>query len=507
LLTRVRRLVQRRPAAPTLAEGVMAGVLLLLGLGLLGTSVVLAGPRTTSSSRLNGFGTVANGAADDTTKRQALTVTQVDSTKTVTSTVTSSSDSVHDLELLPGGRARAMVYGTRVEFDTLMNPDMMHRSRPRRNEPGTVVIEKDKKGRIKSLVVNGEPVEIAATKLTKAERKAGKQVTVVQVPPASSSRNLTFGYSKSFDEDMAKKMDNWAREFDQKMDRKMEKVSKKLDKATHSYVYVTPGTKLSQNRNASVHINIDDEALNQLANNAVALGSMSLSLGLQAAAEGIEEARRSLETTLREPDLDPEARRATSQALEELNRDQSKSRHKHLERADDDHAEEARDRAEARAEEARERAEEARDRRWELQERIREAQEELRDLEESRRDGGETIRKPRPPRAPLAPLAPMAKMAPPAPPVPPRAPHKMVPPPPAPPADNSGKIRDALRKDGLIGKNDKNFQFQLSNDGLKVNGKEQSAETAAKYRKLLDVPATPAKGKGKTSINISVQGD
>ena len=44
LLSRVRRLVQRRPAGPTLAEGIMAGALMLGGLGLLGSSVALAGP-------------------------------------------------------------------------------------------------------------------------------------------------------------------------------------------------------------------------------------------------------------------------------------------------------------------------------------------------------------------------------------------------------------------------------------------------------------------------------
>ena len=43
LLGRVRRLVQRRPAASTLAEGLLAGALVLGGLGLLGGSVVLAG--------------------------------------------------------------------------------------------------------------------------------------------------------------------------------------------------------------------------------------------------------------------------------------------------------------------------------------------------------------------------------------------------------------------------------------------------------------------------------
>ena len=66
LLSRVRRLVQRRPAAPTLAEGLMAGALVLGGLGLLGSSVALAGPlagRRPSSpgSRQTGLGHASAG--------------------------------------------------------------------------------------------------------------------------------------------------------------------------------------------------------------------------------------------------------------------------------------------------------------------------------------------------------------------------------------------------------------------------------------------------------------
>ena len=63
--------------------------------------------------------------------------------------------------------------------------------------------------------------------------------------------------------------------------------------------------------------------------------------------------------------------------------------------------------------------------------------------------------------------------APPAPPVPP-----------APPRVDTETLRDELRKDGVIGRDDKNLQFQLNAAGLTVNGKKQSEELAAKYRKL-----------------------
>ena len=36
-----------------------------------------------------------------------------------------------------------------------------------------------------------------------------------------------------------------------------------------------------------------------------------------------------------------------------------------------------------------------------------------------------------------------------------------------------------------MGATDKSFQFQLNDSGLKVNGKAQSEEMAAKYRKLM----------------------
>ncbi len=61
-------------------------------------------------------------------------------------------------------------------------------------------------------------------------------------------------------------------------------------------------------------------------------------------------------------------------------------------------------------------------------------------------------------------------------------------------------LGNQLRQDGLIGKNDKSYQFQINSTGMTVNGKRQSDELAAKYRQLL--------GEGKNSkfnMNISIQ--
>ena len=69
------------------------------------------------------------------------------------------------------------------------------------------------------------------------------------------------------------------------------------------------------NRAPGVHIEIDEDALGRLTTNALALGNVGLNLGLRAAAEGLEEARRDLEDALREPGLSGTVRRETEQAL------------------------------------------------------------------------------------------------------------------------------------------------------------------------------------------------
>ncbi|WP_188547234.1 M56 family metallopeptidase [Hymenobacter qilianensis] len=129
----------------------------------------------------------------------------------------------------------------------------------------------------------------------------------------------------------------------------------------------------------------------------------------------------------------------------------------------------------------------------------------------SSNDGSSTyiMAPPAPPAAPAAPAAPGIPAAPaapgaagiPAPPAPPRAPRApRLPAPPRVPAINSVDLGNQLRKDGLIGKNDKSYQFQINATSMTVNGKRQSDELAAKYRQLL--------GEGKNSkfnMNISIQ--
>ena len=519
LLGRVRRLVQRRPAAPTLAEGLLAGALVLGGLGLLGGSVALAGPlaqATLPAVRRLVRPVLAPGFGPDRQQPQPIgaTPTAADTSR-----------------------------GTRPA------------------DPGTAVITRDKKGRLTGLVVNGQSVAVPTDKPSKAERRAGRRVTVVPVPESLPGRpeyayRATDQTGRDTDwegrrlDDHARDLDRAGRELDKagrkldKMGREMDQEARKMDRKSGPYPF--DRRRRTGDISSEVHIDIDDAALNQLVTNALKLGNVGLNIGLQAASLGLDEARRALETTLRDPSLSDEARRATREALTELRQEE---RHSQRPGAD--------------------RAQEARDRRQELQDRIRESEQELRDLDQDRADpgrdradqgrdradqdrerneallnqmakdgllkdpghyqikltaralvidgreqpasvhqkylklhegstgrkltgnnamvvtrssdsstiingvgGGDGPAPPRPPRMPRAPrLAPLAPLpAPPAPPAPPRV--------------DTETLRDELRKDGVIGRDDKNLQFQLNAAGLTVNGKKQSEELAAKYRKL-----------------------
>ncbi len=477
LLGRVRRLVQAPPARPTLAEGLLAGALLLSGLGLLGGSVALAGPL---ALRLAGQGPRPAGNTPDRVEKfdnQGV----VDGSAPLRRFVAPP-------DTLPGRDSRTPpATGSDLATDNPAPapPDAPMPPDGRRGGPGTVVITKDKKGRLVDLVVDGQPVATAPTKPSRAERRAGRQVTVVPLPPTPPDGGFTVVGPGPFERRMGK-------DFDQKMERKMEKAAKKMEKSTVAYVYTTPASGRRSARERDIHIEIDDAALNRLANDAVALGSVSLNLGLEAAAQGIEEARRSLEQTLRDPHLDATARRATRQALRELERERRQGPGRRGERPEPPEPPQAPEppEAEERNEAARAHADELRERRQEIQERIRDAESELRELDETRRE------MPAPPRPPQAPQAPPSR----------RRRPELPPPPPAPPkapADNTGKVRAELRRDGLIGPGDHNFSFQLDAKGGRVNGRALTQAQSEKYRRLL-LPAAPGKGKSSSTINISV---
>ena len=548
LLSRVRRLVTRRPAAPTLAEGIMAGALVLGGLGLLGGGVALAGPLAAQLRLPSGRQTTP----PDTTKRR---------TKPVDAAAAAPSPMVPAVAAPPPSPPRP-------------NPD----ERPTGTEPlptvqagpppGTVVITRDKKGRLTDLTVNGRRVEPA--QLSKAERRAGRQVTVLPLPPAPGEPRSGAG-----------RPDEGGRKFDREMSRKMGKAADKLDKAgAGPYVYVGSGPD-----GGNIHIDIDNEALDQLTSSAVALGNVSLNFGLKAAAQGLEQARRELEATLRDPHLHADVRRATRQALEETRRELAQTRRPAAaadrKREAENRAQEAENRkmaAEDRAIEAHDSQQEVQERRRELQERLRETQQELKDLEQgkadatragrdreqanqdrdqARRDRDQADRdrnealtdqllkdglindrnnfqvkltarsltvngQEQPTKVQQKYLkqyestgrkmsatgamvmnhsgSSSSSFSHSGPPSPPRAPQMAPPAPPRPPGLGSDELREELRRDGVIGANDKQFQLQLNDAGLTVNGKKQPADLAAKYRRL-----TGHEGGKNFNITMSVE--
>ncbi|MCB2378111.1 M48 family metalloprotease [Hymenobacter sp. BT635] len=101
---------------------------------------------------------------------------------------------------------------------------------------------------------------------------------------------------------------------------------------------------------------------------------------------------------------------------------------------------------------------------------------------------------PSPPAVPRAPRAPRTSLAPlgPTPPAPPRVPRA-----PRNVKFNSVALGDQLRKDGLIDANARSYQVQLNASGMVVNGQKQSEETAKRYRELL------GKNEG-TNFNMDV---
>nr|GFD57308.1 hypothetical protein [Tanacetum cinerariifolium] len=75
-------------------------------------------------------------------------------------------------------------------------------------------------------------------------------------------------------------------------------------------------------------------------------------------------------------------------------------------------------------------------------------------------------------------------------------------PPPPPAAPNTIKLREALRKDGLI-KDEKHFSFELNDEGGRVNDQALTPDQVTKYRQLLKLPTTKIKGS-KTNFGITV---
>ncbi|WP_210520581.1 M56 family metallopeptidase [Hymenobacter terricola] len=598
LLNRVRRLVQRRPAAPTLAEGIMAGALVLGGLGLLGSSVALAGPLaqpTTPEKKPTAFDwqtgpaqttpTPKSASSADTTKR----VTGTSSTTTTTTTAPAppapdQSGNVRSETTVtqhgpgadapqppaddqpgqdPPGRNRRNRRASQNGFE--------YGPRPFPGQPGTVVITKDKKGRLTDLVVNGQRVdtETGQGKLKikdKGQDGKGQQVQIIQVMPQDFPEARAFVFRKDAGDQ---------RQFERKVERDMER------SFNYQFQFPQPQKQLAEKRyaeklyaeqfnksfNGGFNGNFNRNFRMQNPGNGPSLDAQRdalhaaeralreagavKSLGaeqrkrISRELEKVQAARKQLESasSMKRLRLNGADNRTMDEQFSKLNeemrdreaelRDRQQEQ-QDLEQSQADRDREQDDRDRERADHKREQS----DREQERADRRRDQEDDalvdqlakdgliknkenfqLRltgssltingkeqsqpvfqkylklyasthpgrkmgpkgamvitrnsDTNTSTSNSSDLPRPPRPPRvprAPLPPLAPMAPMAPPAPPKPPRV--------------DTETLRNELRKDGLIGSDDKSFQLQLNNSGLTVNGKKQSDKLAEKYRKL-----------------------
>ncbi|OGX85963.1 hypothetical protein BEN47_14025 [Hymenobacter lapidarius] len=447
LLNRVRRLVQRRPAAPTLVEGLLAGALVLGGLGLLGSSVALAGPLTRTAAP------AAGPAAFDWQEGSSPTTIQ--------------EFAVNAGGVAMGNDARRMSvvrdeFGMNrlmLEEDTVIRTRVI-RSKPGRvrdnrrvvvggsgpgastfgRTPGTVVITKDKKGRLTDLVVNGQRVETETGKRpgkgTKGKRDE-QRVEIIRLMPGDEPEVRGFVHRNDGE-------NQFGREF------------RRGDE------FRTRGFGRQSGPTASVNSQVYGFALRGNGNRAFTMvtpnGAFTGPAGsLRAQQEGLRtqrEALRTAESALKEAsavkNLSAEQRKRLNQRLEEVRAQLRKT-------------ESAASTSQLRSSgaegglpstEMRLRQEEMRERQEEIREGMEERREEMRD----RMRESESARA------------------------------------------RNGSVEEAvgaeLLKDGLI-RNRNTFQFRLSAKGLVVDGNEQPQKLLEKYLRLYE--ATSGRKMGPTN--------
>jgi len=468
LLARVRRLALGRPQAPTMSERLLAGSLTLLGLLGLSTGVVLAArPAQTVPSQTT---------PADTARRVAA---------------------VPALPALPGvpavpGSSVAPSVET-VQTDRAERAEPWVRMRhlrqvaPRRSGPSTVVIEKDKKGRVVNLTVDGQRVETTNKKAGRTKKVRTVEVVTVPSAPVHIERPTRPG-TGSFSFDISTDDVN-----DEALRAARESLANTLrEPALNAEQRQEIAREL---RRVQSELARQQAALHKQArtfrfelNSAVASHSTDPTFHLDRNKRGYVRLKIDKHGRLLHGDADWQLDRAATQAERAADRAATQA---------DRDAEQADGAAEAAepADQAAGRAEAA-GRRAELRARIAAAEAELRTLDT--RGGRPTP--PRAPRAPLAPAAPLGPQVPQTPPLPavPQFPRAA---PAAPFVISTDELRDNLRRDNLIGKTDRSFSFSLNEEGGQINGKPLTPVQLAKYRKLLRQPVS---GEKSSQFNVRI---
>ncbi|SES95304.1 M56 family metallopeptidase [Hymenobacter actinosclerus] len=545
VLGRIRRLVQGRQR-PTFAEGFMAACVVLVGLVVLSTAVALARPAATSLATA-----LAKPAA---ALRRATTPAPLQSgaalaaaPAAVPGAATAPREALRILSVSAAGQARARLGNTEVSFDTTRNPRLMRWSRAGRRagpDEGTVIIKRDKKGRLTELLVDGQPVDIAPA------RKKGDQVDIVQL---NSRPNQATGAAPGSSQ------------------QRMEELASRLNRAALSGS--SPSAADAQELSA-LALAEGQKALSETNVDAITRDALSRVDFEGITRDAFAQAEKELQAAAKRARTDEE-REAIENQLEEL-RDRQQDRLQELRERQQDRQDDAQDRRD-REQHRRDLDQQMRDR----QQAFRDADQARRDVDQAKRDAEQAKRdeatnallrelrkdniiqntnnlqfslsasaltvngKKQPAavqqkylrlveqlqgrplrgnynlnyqtsgsttstvtgsangrRTPPAPPAPRA--APTAVPAAPPAPPQALPaPPPPPPVLTTDEIRAELRRDGLIGASDKGFQFQLNNKTMTVNGQQQPAAVADRYRRLLGVEPGTA-GKSSRNIQISV---
>ena len=483
LLSRVRRLVQRRPAAPTLAEGLLAGALVLGGLGLLGGSVVLASPLARPATLVGKSAAFAwQGKAvqmpvkpvaglEDTTKRA----------KTSSTTTTTIITATPEIPVVPGEIRREITRtledAEQITADAarFSQDDPRHPRRAREQRrmvingremgppvfasgPGTVVITKDKKGRLTDLVVNGQHVETAADRGGKRKNKeksgsddSDRRTEIIRVLPAQGFGPQGFAFH--YDAEALGRGQRELHRYQFKMQDLQQQTERDSERG-HNFQFSYPD--LSPQLSERLALRLKDLPGGTRSG---AYRPRGLGPDPTGATEAQRRALRAAERGLREASavksISADQRRRLTKALadvqsqlKQLDSGASSARQLRLNGATEnrDLSEEAQNRQEEmldRQEVMRNREEELRDRQEEFRNRAEEMQDHAEEFREKARE---------------------------------RADHRR---------DQNEALVAELLKDGLIQDKD-NFQFKLTALSLVVNGKEQPQKVLQKYLKLYE---------------------
>ncbi|GAA3946183.1 M56 family metallopeptidase [Hymenobacter algoricola] len=537
LLGRIKRLVQRR-AAPTFSEGVMAALVVMGGLVLLGltAAVSMASPRPwadQAQAELAGLVT----AADNTLWLHSLEAMHQDTLPPLPAAGAPRSVAQGDDKDKDKKKRKYKDRDGNQHVVIVRNDEQDGPGRYGRGSDGTVIVKRDKKGRATEIIVDGRRID-----LQEENKKAkGGSTEIIRLPAArradsrrsrhtDSNEDFAFSfndgsgnYGMTFKDREAFRMA--LPKFNLDLDLTMDEARGSARGAAKTYVSRN-GSRVEVRSGRNVQI-IDPEKIRQQA--------------LQDAERSIREAMRT--------EKDEQAREKLQEELDRLQerRDELREQRQQREEARRELDDEDRQRDEERRqrdEEYRQRDEERRQRDEERRQRdeVRRRGDEqvvrqlradglladadnyqfslnskdmvvngkkqpaavrdkyLKLVEEqsgrkltasstygiTRNTNSTTTTGPTPPRPPQLPRAPQA----PRPPRAPRTPQVLrVPAPPMPPrepAADSNLIGDQLRKDGLIGKDDRAYQLQLNQAGMSVNGQKQPEEVAKKYRELLN---------------------